>query len=390
MTDLPLRGIRVLDLSRLLPGPYCTLVLSDLGAEVLKVEDPGQGDYLRGLPPLHGDAGAQFLALNRDKRSLVLDLKKPAGRDVFLRLCDSYDVVVEGFRPGVMARLGLGWDVLHARNPRLVLVSVSGYGQDGPLRDRAGHDLDYLALAGVLGTWRRDGEAPRVPGVQLADLVGGGLWGALGAVAALCARERSGAGRHVDVSMTEGALALLIPELGAFFETQREPRQGTGLIRGGNANYEVYETADGQALAVGALEPKFFAALSAALGRPFDPGDIPAPPARQAAVRAELQAIFRQKTRAEWERLLAAHDACVEPVLSLAEVPAHPQHVARQVFFVLDDPRRGPLKQTRTPFGRPDGHTPPPAPGEHTTRVLREAGYSTDEIAALRQAGAIG
>jgi alpha-methylacyl-CoA racemase len=389
MTDLPLRGIRVLDLTRLLPGPYCTLILSDLGAEVLKVEDPGQGDYLRGLPPLHGDTGGQFLALNRDKRSLVLDLKKPAARDVFLRLCEASDVVVESFRPGVMARLGLGYDVLRARNPRLVLVSVSGYGQDGPLASRAGHDLDYVALGGLLGLWRRVGAAPAVPGTQLADLVGGGLWGALGAVAALCARARTGAGRHVDVSMTEGALALLIPELGAFVEAPEEPRQGTGLLRGGNANYEVYETADGQALAVGALEPKFFAALSTALGRRVDLGEIPAPPARQAEIRAELQAIFRTKTRDEWERLLAAHDACVEPVLSLAELPAHPQHVARQVFFVLDDPRRGPLRQMRTPLGRPDGHTPPPAFGEHTTEVLRQTGYTDDEIAALRRAGAI-
>jgi alpha-methylacyl-CoA racemase len=389
MTDLPLRGIRVLDLSRLLPGPYCTLILSDLGAEVLKIEDPAQGDYLRGMPPLRGDAGGLFLALNRDKRSLVLDLKQPAGRDVFLRLCETADVVLESFRPGVMARLGLDYDVLRGRNSRLVLVSVSGYGQDGPLASRAGHDLDYVALAGVLGVLRRASAAPAVPALQLADLVGGGLWGALGAIAALYARERTGTGRHVDVSMTEGALSLLIPELGAFAVSGAEPRQGTGLIRGGNANYEVYETADGQALAVGALEPKFFAALAAALGRQFNPGDIPAPPARQATTRAELQAIFRTKTRAEWERFLAAHDACVEPVLSLAELPAHPQHVARQVFFVLDDPRRGPLRQTRTPLGRPDGHTPPPAFGEHTTEVLLQAGYTADQIAALRQSGAI-
>jgi alpha-methylacyl-CoA racemase len=190
--------------------------------------------------------------------------------------------------------------------------------------------------------------------------------------------------------MTEGALALLIPELGAFVETPEEPRQGTGLLRGGTANYEVYETADGQALAIGALEPKFFAALSTALGRPFDFGDIVAPATRQAEIRAELQAIFRTKTRAEWVEVLAAHDACVEPVLSLAELPAHPQHAARQVFFVLDDPQRGPLRQTRTPLGRPDGHAPPPACGEHTTQVLLEAGYTAAEVAVLRQAGVVG
>jgi alpha-methylacyl-CoA racemase len=389
MPALPLRGIRVLDLSRLLPGPYCTLVLSDLGAEIVKVEDPGAGDYLRGLPPLRDDAGGAFLALNRDKRSLILDLKRPAGVATFLRLCATADVVVESFRPGVMARLGLGYDVLAAHNPRLILVSLSGYGQDGPFRDRAGHDLDYVALAGILGAWRREGAAPAVPAVQLADLAGGGLWGALGAVAALVARERTGAGRHVDVSMTEGALALLIPELGAFAADPVEPRQGRGLLRGGNANYDVYETADGGHLAVGSLEPKFWAALGAVLGRPVDLGEIPAPPARQAAIRAELQAIFRTRPRAEWERLFAPHDACVEPVLALAELPAHPQHAARRVFFELDDPRRGPLPQVRTPLGRPDGHTPPPAPGEQTDAVLGEAGFTAAEIAALRRDGIV-
>ncbi|HEY3355061.1 MAG TPA: CaiB/BaiF CoA-transferase family protein, partial [Polyangia bacterium] len=385
MTQLPLRGVRILDLSRLLPGPFCTLVLADLGADVVKVEEPGGGDYLRGLPPLAGGLSAQFVALNRDKRSITLDLKR--GRDVVLRLCERCDVVVESFRPGVLDRLGLGYDALRARNPGLVLLSISGYGQDGPLRERAGHDLDYLALAGLLGMCRGPDGAPGPLPVQLADLCGGALYGALGVCAALYARRETGAGRHIDLSMTEGALSLLIPQLAAFFATGAAPRQGEGLLGGGHANYRVYPTKDGQHLAVGALEPKFWAALHQALGRPVDYAALAGAPAEQARLGAELEAIFRQKTRAEWEAVFAAHDACVEPVLGLGEVPAHPQHAARDVFFTLDDPARGPSRQARTALGGPATHRPAPALGEHTEAVLREAGYDDAAIAALRQAG---
>jgi crotonobetainyl-CoA:carnitine CoA-transferase CaiB-like acyl-CoA transferase len=390
MTQLPLRGVRILDLSRLLPGPFCTLVLADLGAEVIKVEEPGGGDYLRGLPPLAGDTGAQFLALNRDKRSITLDLKNPAGREVVLRLCERVDVVVESFRPGVLDRLGLGWTALSARNPGLVLLSISGYGQDGPLKERAGHDLDYIALAGLLALWQGASAAPAPPPVQLADLCGGGLWGVIGVCAALYARRESGAGRHLDLSMTEGALALLIPQLAAARQAGVQPRQGEGILGGGQPNYQVYETSDGQQLAVGALEPKFWAALSRALGRPVDFNVLAGPTEERARLTAELRALFRRKTRAEWEALFAAHDACVEPALSLAEVPAHPQHAARQIFFTLDDPRRGALREARTPFGSPEGHSPAPALGEHTEAILREAGYGDEEIAALKRSGALG
>jgi crotonobetainyl-CoA:carnitine CoA-transferase CaiB-like acyl-CoA transferase len=390
MTQLPLRGVRVLDLSRLLPGPFCTLLLADLGADVVKIEEPGSGDYLRGLPPLVGDSGAQFQALNRDKRSLALDLKRPAGRDALVRLATQADVLVESFRPGVLERLGLGYAELCARHPGLVMLSISGYGRNGPSRERAGHDLDYLAAAGVLGLCRRPGEPPAPLPLQLADLGGGGLHGALGVCAALYARRETGAGRHLDLSMTEGALALILPQLATVFAGGEEPRRGAGLLGGGHAGYHVYETQDGGYLAVGALEPKFWAALASALGRPVDPAALAGSPAAQAALHAELAALFRQHPRAEWEARLAAHDVCVEPVRSLAEVPAHPQHVARRVFFTLDDHRGGALRHARTPFGLADGHTPAPRLGEHTDAVLREAGFTSEEIAALRAAGACG
>jgi crotonobetainyl-CoA:carnitine CoA-transferase CaiB-like acyl-CoA transferase len=377
----PLAGVRVLDLSRLIPGPFCTLILSDLGASVDKLEDPHVGDYLRVFPPLkHGLAG-RFNALNRDKRSLCLDLKQPAGRDALVKLIARYDVIVESFRPGVLDRLGVGFAALAAVNPRLIMLSISGYGQDGPLRDRAGHDLNYVALGGILGLAGPASGAPPTPPIQVADVAGGALFGAVGILAALYERERSGRGQQIDVSMCEGALAFLIPDLGNFDADGKVPRRGGELLNGGGACYGVYRTRDGKFLSVGALEPKFWSAFNQALGRRVDLAELVAPAEQQEQIRAEIQAIIGTKTRDEWEQLLIG-DVCVEPVLTAEELAQHPQHRARGMFFTVDG-----LQQTRTPLGTPHGHRPPPTLGGDSATILREAGFSDGEIAELRTTG---
>src|SRR5512139_2321641 len=261
-----LRGIKVLDLSRLLPGPYLTMVLADMGADVVKVEDPKLGDYLRAFPPGKGGMSGRFLAINRGKRSLALDLKAAPARDAFLKMVEQADVVVESFRPGVMDKLGIGYAALAAKNPKIIVCSISGFGQTGPYVERAGHDLDYIGLAGVLAMTGPAGGAPQMPGVQIADLAGGALWSATAILGALVGRERSGRGAHLDISMTEGALALLAAEIGNL-DCGARPTRGRETLNGALACYGVYKTKDDRYLAVGALEPKFWIALNQGLGR---------------------------------------------------------------------------------------------------------------------------
>jgi crotonobetainyl-CoA:carnitine CoA-transferase CaiB-like acyl-CoA transferase len=377
----PLSGVKVLDLSRLLPGPFCTLVLSDLGASVDKLEDPQVGDYLRIFPPHKRGMSGRFNALNRDKRSLCLDLKRDEGRQTLLRLAKHYDVVVESFRPGVLDRLGVGFAALAEANPRLVMLSISGYGQDGPLRDKAGHDLNYIALGGVLGLAGPPDGPPPPPPIQLADIAGGGLFGAVGILAALYERERSGRGQQVDVSMCEGALAFLIPDLGNYDADGIAPRRGGELLNGGGACYSTYRTKEGRFLSVGALEPKFWAAFNQAIGRPVDHSELVGDAAGQARVHAEIQAILETRTRDEWEQILVG-DVCVEPVLAPDELKQHPQHRARDRFFDLDG-----MTLLRTPLGQRERHTPAPALGADSAIILAEAGLSADEIERLRAAG---
>ncbi|MEO8698846.1 MAG: CaiB/BaiF CoA-transferase family protein [Kofleriaceae bacterium] len=381
-----LQGIKILDLSRLLPGPFLTMVLADMGADVVKVEDPRIGDYLRAIPPAKGGVSGRYLAVNRGKRSLALDLKAPAQRDALLKMVEQADVVVESFRPGVLAKLGIAYPTLAARNPKIIVCSISGYGQTGPYAHRAGHDLDYIALAGVLAMGGADGGAPMMPGVQIADLAGGALWGATAILAALVGRARTGKGAHLDISMTEGALALLAAELGNL-DCGARPTRGVETLNGGLACYGVYATKDERYLAVGALEPKFWIALNQAIGRTPNIAELVGKPAEQAKTRSELAAIFATKTAAEWNTALAAHDCCVELVLEPEDLAAHPLHQAREVFFTVEGgPGIGPLLQIRTPVGTPTNPLPPPKLGEHTQAVLTEYGFSDAEIHAFAAA----
>jgi len=377
----PLAGLRVLDLSRLLPGPYATLVLADLGADVIKIEAPEGGDYLRWMPPLTGKVSWAFFALNAGKRSVAIDLKKPEGVAALRTLAKQADVLVESFRPGVMDRLGLGYATLAADNPRLVYCALTGFGQTGPYRDVAGHDLNYMALAGALGLGGPVDRPPQVLPVQVAD-ISGSLWALVAILAALQARNMNGQGRFLDVSMTDGVTgfltAALAPHVGS---GAAPPVRGADVLTGGQASYNVYATSDGGFLSVAPLEPKFWLTFCQCVGRTewlkrqFDP-----------SLKAEVAALLATRTRAEWEAIFAGTDACVEPVLSSAEIAKHPLHVARGMLIESEG-----LTRLRTPTRHPDA--PPagkaPALGEHTRAVLSEAGLSDEQIAQLVAAGVI-
>ena len=389
-----LQGIRVLDLSRLLPGGFCSLLLADAGADVVKVEDTGMGDYVRWSPPYYGSdehqglgtRSALYLALNRGKRSIRLDLKSDGGREALLKLAESADVVLESFRPGVLDRLGCGYEALRERNPRIVYCAITGYGQTGPNTARAGHDTNYLALGGLLGlTGAADGPPVQAAG-QIADLGGGGLMGVFGILAALWERERSGEGQFVDVSMTDGAQSWLAMVAGAFLADGRVPRRGGEMLNGGVACYVPYECADGW-VSVGALEPKFWQAFCAGVERPDLLEHQFAKPGSDG--HAEIADVFHAKTKAEWTAFNDEHDSCIEPVLDLDEALASELTRERDMVVELDQPEIGPVRLLGMPvkFSRTPGDATRPAPalGEHTEEILGEAGL---DVAGLLDCGA--
>jgi alpha-methylacyl-CoA racemase len=401
--SLPLQGIRVLDLSRLLPGGFCSLLLADFGADVLKVEDTGMGDYIRWAPPYYEGAedsakSALFLSLNRNKRSIRLNLKHERGREILLRLVREYDVVLESFRPGVLDRLGVGYERMREENPGLVYCAISGYGQDGPKRDSAGHDMNYLGLVGLLGlTGDQDGAPVQAAG-QIADLGGGALMAAFGIMAALRERDGggnqagSGEGQMVDVSMADGALSWLAMVAARYFADGATPQRGGLELAGSLICYRPYECADGW-VSLGSLEPKFWQAWCRGveredlIERQFDAPGSPA--------HGEVQEIFRGRTREQWERFATEHDCCLELVLELDEVLESPLVREREMVVELDQPGvSGPVRQLGVPvkLGRTPGHhgrLPGPALGEHTEQVLREAGCSPEEIDGLVNSGAV-
>ena len=394
---MPLEGIRVLDLSRLAPGPFCTMLLGDLGADVIVVEAPPE--HLHGslsadqiVDPNSLERARAYNALGRNKRSIVLNLRDDAARDVFYRLAKTSDVVLEGFRPGVVKRLGVDYETLREVNPRLVYCSLSGFGQEGPRASAVGHDINYIALTGMLDMIGWPGEPPGIPLNVIADYAGGGLLAAYAILAALLARDKTGRGQYLDIAMSDGVMYLLAVALSQFFASGEINRRGEGMLNGGVPYYNVYQTKDGGWLSVGCLEPHFFANLC----RVLDCDDLVPfqhDPSRRAEVFERFRQRFLTKTRDEWLALFEGVDACVAPVQTLAEAVADEHNRYRGMVVEVEHPTVGKVRQVgiATKLSETPGRvrTPAPRPGQHTDEVLSEIGLSATEIAALRQKNAI-
>ncbi len=378
---LPLQGLKLVDLSRQLPGPFCSWMLADLGMDVVTVVAPNDA------------MGVGIPHLQRNKRNLAINLKDARGKAALLRLVDGADVVLEGFRPGVAERLGIDYETLRARNPRLVYCSISGYGQDGPYRDMVGHDINYLGYAGVLEVVGAEGGPPVIPGVQIADIGGGGLMAAVGILTALIGRGATGKGQFVDVSMMDGAVAWHAYHGLLYFLLGQTPSRGESQLTGHYPCYSVYEARDGKYVTVGAVEPHFWRNLCEKVGFPdlvskqYEEGEV-----REEAFR-RLRAKFREKTRDEWVEFFRGVDICFGPVNSLKEMERDPQIRHREMVLTIEDGRGGasrglgmPIKLSDTPARV---RRPPAGLGEHTAEILGELGYAAAEVDVFRRDGVI-
>jgi alpha-methylacyl-CoA racemase len=381
MASGPLAGVRVVEIAGIGPGPFCAMMLADMGAEVLRIDRLGPTDL--GLP-----VEPRFSVLTRGRRSVALDLKQPAAIAAVKRLVVKADALIEGFRPGVMERLGLGPDECLTANPRLVYGRMTGWGQEGPMAPAAGHDINYIALAGVLHSIGRRGSAPVPPLNLVGDFGGGGMYLAFGVVCALLEAGRSGRGQVVDAAMVDGAASLAAAVFGLRAKGMWNDERGDNILDSGAPWYDVYETQDGKYVAIGSIEGRFYGELLRLTGLTGEALPPQWEKARWGELRARLTEVFKQKTRDEWCRIMEGSDVCFAPVLSMTEAPAHPHNRARGTFVEVDGvPQPGPAPRfSRTPgaIGRP-----PAAPGQHTEEALRDWGFSADELADLRKSGAI-
>jgi crotonobetainyl-CoA:carnitine CoA-transferase CaiB-like acyl-CoA transferase len=395
----PLTGITILDLTKLAPGPFCTMILGDLGADIIKIEEPGpptgrRAEQAGSAKPMETqDGAASFSALHRNKKSIGINLKSESGKQVYLRLAEQADVVVEEYRPGVAARLGIDYETLAKKNPRLIYCAITGFGQTGPYRDLVGHDLNYIATAGVLSLFGRDpNQAPTIPHNLIADYAGGGMHGAIGVLAAIIARQHTGRGQYVDVSMMDGSLALLAQAFSTYFAKGGVAPRGTTVMDGAMPNYDCYLTKDNKYITVAAIEPWFFANLCRLIGREdliaheFDRE-------KRDELRTAITNTFKTKTRDEWFEIMSKTDICAGKMLTLDEVPDDPQVKAREMIVELDGPNGHKIKQVGISLKFSD--TPGsirslgPSLGQHSDEILTGLGYGSDDIRKWREQGAI-
>lgn len=395
---LPLEGIRILDLSRLAPGPFCSMLLGDMGADILLIEAPPNRLHATASisnPRGQGEDAARstaYNALGRNKKSMVLDLRSDEGRKIFYKLAESADVVLEGFRPGVVKRLGVDYETLRKINDRIVFCSLSGYGQDGPYVGLVGHDINYISIGGALGMIGWPGGPPAIPLNIVADFAGGGLHAAYGILLALVARQTTGKGQYVDIAMSDGVIQLLSALASGYFGSGAIPERGTTVLNGALPNYGVYECKDGKWLSLGSLEPHFFANLCRVMGRE-DLIEHQSNAAKFSEMRAHFAEQFRTRNRDEWFTTLQETDICAAPVYSLDEVFTDPHNLHRKMMVEVEAPGVGKVKQVGISVKLSE--TPgkvrftSSTPGQHTDETLKSLGFSADQVAKLRQEGVV-
>ncbi|MDY6854955.1 MAG: CaiB/BaiF CoA-transferase family protein [Thermodesulfobacteriota bacterium] len=387
-----LEGINILDLSRLLPFNYCTMMLADLGAEVLKIEEPKVGDYMRWLPPKLKNENAIFLIANRNKKSMTLNLREEKGKEILCKLVKEYDVLFESFRPGVMDRLGVGYERLKEINPRLVFCSSTGYGQDGPYKSRPGHDMNYISVAGILEATGRHTGAPVIPGIPIADM-SIGIFSAFSILTGIMARDRTGKGQHIDVSMTDCMVSYNMMNIAGFAVSQQAEGLDTFGITGEIPCYNVFKTKDGKFISLGNIEDKFWVNLLKLIERE-DLTQYQFAIGEQAdKAMDELRAVFLSKTRKEWLDLFEGEDICYAPINSAEDVMADPHVRHREMLLDMEHPVEGKMTTIGFPFkfsGTPASiRTPSPTLGQHTDEILKKMGYQDNEIKDLQAKGVI-
>ncbi len=387
----PLTGIRILDLTQLYPGPLATMMLADMGADVVRLDHPSRLDILHHLPPFVGKESAAYLSLNRSKRSLGLDTGKEEGRRVFFDLVRTADVVMEQFRPGVLDKIGIGYDQAVPFNPRIIYVSITGFGQDGPYRKKAGHDINYMALAGLLSQLKKGGEMV-LPGFQTADVVGGGYMSVIACMAALWCREKTGKGQKIDVSMMDGILPLLTLQLAQYWGSQVSG-EVINFLDGSFPFYGVYECADGKYVSLGALEQKFWTGFCQMANKPeWLPLQFPMGEETR-KVREQVASLFKTKSRDEWLKLAEVHDVCLSSIHEMEDLEKDPQLQARQMIIETEHENGLKLKGVGLPIkfseSKPDAPEPAPSVGQHSIEILEEIGYADEKIKELLEKGIV-